>query len=159
MTIEVPPPDGPEPDGDPRGWMAGAPLLTCQRCRRCGTIWYFHRTLCPSCGAGDPATVVAGDRGVVAATTVVRRAPTPELRTLAPYRVVLVDMADGFRLMAHAGLAHAGLAHAGLGGEPGAGAGTVEIGDPVRIVFHDFAGRPVPLAIPLAIPLAVPDRR
>lgn len=142
MTIEVPPPDGPEPDGDPRGWMAGAPLLTCQRCCRCGTIWYFHRTLCPSCGAEDPVTAVAGDRGVVAATTVVRRAPTPELRTLAPYRVVLVDMADGFRLMAHAG----------LGGEPGAGDGVVEIGDPVRIVFHDFGGSPMPLAIPLAVP-------
>lgn len=130
MTTLTPP-----PEGGPQGWMAGAPRLTCQRCGRCGAVWYFHRSLCPSCGTGDPATVAAAGRGIVAAVTVVRRAPTPELRGLAPYRVVLVDMAEGFRMMAHAPMAAANGAAVG-------------IGTPVLITFHDFGGRPMPLAVP-----------
>jgi hypothetical protein len=55
----------------------------------------------------------------------VSRAPTPELRALAPYAILLVDMAEGFRMMAH--------------GDP-----TLVIDDAVAASFRPFGDRLVP---------------
>lgn len=38
---------------------------------------------------------------MVYAATVVRRAATPEAKAHVPYAILLVDMEDGFRMMAH----------------------------------------------------------
>ncbi len=83
-------------------WTAGTPGLDFQHCPACGAVWYFARTFCPRCGAAGPETRTASGRGRVYAITTVTRAPSPELRALAPYRVALVDMEEGFRAMTHA---------------------------------------------------------
>ena len=82
-------------------WTVGAHSLAYQSCPTCRAVWYFHRGFCPDCGNDAPIAEQASGRGVVYAKTVVSRAPTPELRSLAPYAILLVDAEEGFRVMAH----------------------------------------------------------
>ncbi len=96
-----------------------------QRCAPCGHVWYFVRNFCPQCGAREPATSEASGSGVVHAVTIVERAPTPDMKALAPYTLVMVDADEGFRLMAH--------------GTPG-----LAIGDHVSGSVIELAGRPIP---------------
>jgi uncharacterized protein len=97
-----------------------------QRCGGCGHTWYFARTFCPRCGGTDVPQLTASGRGVVHAVTIVDRAPTAEMKALAPYTLVMVDAAEGFRLMAH--------------GTPG-----LEIDDRVAGNIVELAGRSIPL--------------
>lgn len=99
--------------------------ISYQTCKACGHIQYFARNFCAACGAGDPATQDASGEGVVYATSLVYRAATPETRAEVPYMIVLVDAAEGFRMMAH-------------------GDKNLTIGDRVSASTRDFAGRRVP---------------
>ena len=63
--------------------------------------------------------------GTVYATSLVHRAATPELRAEVPYMIVLVDAAEGFRMMAH-------------------GDKSLTIGDRVISSTRDFAGHRIP---------------
>jgi uncharacterized OB-fold protein len=67
----------------------------------------------------------AGGEGVVYATSLVVRAATPEARAHVPYNIVLVDTAEGFRMMAH-------------------GDNDLVIGDHVTARYARFTGRLVP---------------
>lgn len=96
-----------------------------QRCGGCGHTWYFVRTFCPRCGGTDVPAHTASGRGVVHAVTIVDRAPTTEMKALAPYTLVMVDADEGFRLMAH-------------------GASGLEIDDRVTGEVVELAGRPIP---------------
>ena len=96
-----------------------------QACRSCGAVRYFRRSFCPACGSSETDERVASGAGIVHAITTVVRAPSAELRAHAPYRIALVDAAEGFRFMAHAGDA-------------------LSIGDPVRTRLAAFGGREVP---------------
>jgi uncharacterized OB-fold protein len=106
-------------------WTRGTDGIYWQACGACGARWYFRRTFCPRCGAADPTDRNAGGDGVVHAVTTVARAPSEALRAYAPYTLVLVDVDEGFRVMAH-------------------GAAGLAIGDRVRCRFIDLAGRRVP---------------
>ena len=99
--------------------------ITFQTCNVCGHIQYFARTFCAACGAADPATRTASGEGVVYATSLVHRAATPETRAEVPYMIVLVDAAEGFRMIAH-------------------GDKSLIIGDRVLATTRDFAGRRIP---------------
>lgn len=85
----------------PPDWTRGASGIVYQVCTGCGKVWYFRRAFCPQCGAARPREMVAAGSGIVHAGTLVHRAPTDEFRALAPYRIVLVDMDEGFRMMGH----------------------------------------------------------
>lgn len=106
-------------------WTTGQAALTYGHCACCGATWYFRREFCPCCGNPEPERLVASGRGHVYAATTVSRAPSAELRAAAPYRIVLVDAAEGFRMMAHA-------------------AADLAIGDPVRTRFVRFGTGTVP---------------
>jgi len=84
-----------------RGWTDGADAILYQSCGVCRHLWYFRRAFCPSCGDVSPQPHKASGNGVVYAATVVRRAATPESKAHVPYAILLVDMAEGFRMMAH----------------------------------------------------------
>ncbi|MEE8601374.1 Zn-ribbon domain-containing OB-fold protein [Euzebya tangerina] len=72
--------------------------LVLQTCAACGTAQHYPRALCTTCGATDQLTLEpASGEGVVHASTVVHRAPHPDLET--PYVIALVDLAEGPRLM------------------------------------------------------------
>jgi uncharacterized OB-fold protein len=111
-----------------KDWTEGAEAIAWQACGVCRHVWYFRRGFCPSCGARDPQMHAAGGDGVVHAITIVRRAATPEARAHAPYAILLVDMAEGFRMMAH-------------------GDSDLAIGDRVTTTFRPFAGRAMPYFI------------
>lgn len=106
-------------------WTAGTAGIAYQHCPACSSNWAFSRTFCPRCGAADPESRQASGNGVVYAATTVMRAPTDEFRALAPYVIVLVDLAEGPRVMAH-------------------GAQGFAIGDRVRVNFFEVAGRVLP---------------
>ena len=109
----------------PGDWTAGQEAILYQRCGACHKPQYFRRGFCASCGATELAEKQAGGTGTVYATSVVTRAATPETRAHVPYNIVLVDTAEGFRMMAH-------------------GANDLAIGDRVAARFTQFAGRLVP---------------
>ena len=106
-------------------WTTGAEAITYQSCSACGTRQYFRRDFCASCGAADPEQKYASGAGTVYATSLVCRAATPETRAHIPYNIVLVDTAEGFRMMAH-------------------GDNDLSIGDEVTARFVRFTGRLVP---------------
>jgi uncharacterized OB-fold protein len=106
-------------------WTKGEAAIVYQSCDACGNVQYFRRGFCAACGAPDPVEKRAGGAGTVYATSLVRRAATPETRAHVPYNIVLVDTAEGFRMMAH-------------------GDNDLAIGDKVTARYQPFAGRLVP---------------
>jgi uncharacterized OB-fold protein len=106
-------------------WTAGDEAIVYQRCNACKAVQYFRRDFCAACGSNDLATLRASGEGVVYAATLVHRAATPEARVHVPFMIVLVDTAEGFRMMAH-------------------GAHDLVIGDRVRARFARFTDRLVP---------------
>ncbi|MFZ2156601.1 MAG: OB-fold domain-containing protein [Bradyrhizobium sp.] len=106
-------------------WTTGAEVIVYQTCAACGNLQYFRRSFCCACGVPDPAEKAASGEGTVYATSLVCRAATPETRAHVPYNIVLVDTAEGFRMMAH-------------------GDNDLAIGDKVTARFASFAGRLVP---------------
>src|SRR5665647_1391568 len=80
-------------------WSSGLEAIVYQRCAACGATQYFHRGFCHACGSSDLAAIRASGEGVVYAATLVCRAATPEAREHVPFKIILVDAAEGFRLM------------------------------------------------------------
>ena len=106
-------------------WTRGAEAIVYQHCAACGIRQYFRCSFCAACGAPDPMDKQASGEGTVYATSLVCRAATPETRAHVPYNILLVDTAEGFRMMAH-------------------GDNDLVIGDKVSARFKQFAGRLVP---------------
>jgi uncharacterized OB-fold protein len=106
-------------------WTNGEAAIVYQSCTACGRLQYFRRSFCAACGTPDPVEKRASGQGTVYATSLVCRAATPETRAHVPYNIALVDMSEGFRMMAH-------------------GDSELAIGDKVTARFASFAGRIVP---------------
>jgi len=106
-------------------WTTGVEAISYQACAACKSLQYFRRSFCAACGAPDPADKIASGEGVVYATSLVRRAGTPEARECVPYNIVLIDTVEGYRMMAH-------------------GANDLVIGDRVHATYRTFLGRLVP---------------
>jgi len=109
-------------------WTQGEQVITFQTCTACGHVQYFRRAFCAVCGASDPREQRASGKGRVYATPLVCRAATPETRAHVPYNILLVDCAEGFRMMAH-------------------GEKDLAIGDEVNVSFKPFAGKLVPFFV------------
>ena len=82
------------------GLAAG--VLRYQHCPDCGRAQRLARYACQYCGGASLAWHDARGTGIVHSVTVVTRAPSDAFRALAPYTLVLVDLAEGARVMAHA---------------------------------------------------------
>ena len=106
-------------------WTTSAESIVYQCCAACGAKQYFHRSFCAACGAPDPIEKRASGEGIVYATSLVVRAATPEARAHVPYNIILVDAAEGFRMMAH-------------------GDNDLVIGERVTARYRRFTGRLVP---------------
>lgn len=77
-------------------------VICYQQCASCGRAQTLARYACHHCGAQALSWRDALGRGTVQATTVVARAPSDDFRPLVPYTLVLVQLDEGTRLMAHA---------------------------------------------------------
>jgi uncharacterized OB-fold protein len=109
----------------PADWTTGVEAILYQSCGACGHVQYFRRGFCAACGAADLTEKRSSGEGTVYAISLVCRAATPETRAHVPYNILLVDTAEGFRMMAH-------------------GDNDLAIGDKVKARFTQFAGRLVP---------------
>ena len=109
----------------PADWTCGRDAVLYQQCAACAHVWYFRRAFCPACGTAEPQDLRSAGLGAVHAGTLVHRAPTDEFRALAPYRILLVDLDEGFRMMAHGDLG-------------------LVIGDRVRCRFRPLGDRLLP---------------
>lgn len=73
-----------------------------QRCADCGRAQSLTRLACTYCGSRRLDWQDAGGEGTVVAASVVSRAPSDAFRALAPYTLVLVELAEGPCVMGHA---------------------------------------------------------
>lgn len=96
--------------------------LRFQRCTACGTAQTLARYACAHCGGETLHWETARGTATLHALTVVSRAPSDAFRALAPYTLVVAQLDEGPRLMAHA--------------EPG-----LRIGDRVAAGFFAHEGR------------------
>ncbi|MBI4270975.1 MAG: Zn-ribbon domain-containing OB-fold protein [Candidatus Rokubacteria bacterium] len=95
--------------------------LQYQWCRDCRRAQFYPRVACARCGGRALDWRRSAGCGVVHAVSVVHRAPSPAFRADVPYAIALVDLDEGFRMMANI-----------VGADPA----RVAIGDRVRLVFE-----------------------
>ncbi len=81
-------------------WTDGVPALFFQRCIACERTWYMPQDFCPGCGSNMPERRRSVGEGSVYAVCAVNRAPARLPYGNPPYWIALVDMAEGFRIMA-----------------------------------------------------------
>ncbi|MCC8962366.1 Zn-ribbon domain-containing OB-fold protein [Bradyrhizobium sp. Pear76] len=91
----------PAPDADTaafwRGLQQGKLLL--QHCRRCRHVQYYQQATCRQCGRDELEHRPATGRGKVHSFSVVHRAPGPAFKADVPYAVLLVELAEGPRMI------------------------------------------------------------
>lgn len=92
-------------------------------CGNCDARWRVPRPRCPRCGDAGCVRRQAAGAGVAAAVTRVMRPPSAHLA--GPYSICLVDMDEGFRIMAHC-------------------ADDIAVGSAVVARFVEFAGTSIP---------------
>ena len=98
--LERPLPLFPEPDTEPF-WAATAEhRLAYQVCPACGEVVFHPRRHCPGCLRGEPERRDSAGRGTVYTFTVIRQNGQPFFRARIPYVVGLIDLDEGFRMMA-----------------------------------------------------------
>ncbi|MBP0630489.1 Zn-ribbon domain-containing OB-fold protein [Cupriavidus sp. AcVe19-1a] len=105
--------------------------LRYQRCASCGHVQCIPRSLCEQCHGTDLHWRASSRLGTVLTFTTVYRAPLPVFKDMVPYVIAIIDMDDGFRVMANA--------------LPPAGQKELAIGSRVRIDFTDVHGMALPV--------------
>lgn len=96
-----------------------------ETCATCGARWYLPRDLCPACGGRQVSRIEATGTGKVYSVTTQHRAPSRDFPQTPPWRVALVDLDDGPRVMGHVD-------------------GDAQIGSRVRGRTQEFGGATVP---------------
>jgi uncharacterized OB-fold protein len=74
--------------------------LVYQSCRDCGAVVWHPRVVCPRCLAAELDLRDSAGKGTVYSFTVLHRAGHPAFAQLVPYVIVLVDLDEGFRVLA-----------------------------------------------------------
>lgn len=124
----------PVPDAQTRTYWEGAALgeLRYQCCGRCQHVQRIPRSLCEQCQCAQLEWAVSGGTGTLLTYTTVYRAPLPVFKERVPYIIAIVDMDEGFRLMANV--------------LPSARDG-MKIGVGVRIGFQQIQGMALPVVL------------
>ncbi len=122
----------PRPDAYTQPYWDGAAAgeLRYQRCAACGHVQLIPRSLCEQCHGSRLDWQVSQRTGTVLTFTTVYRAPLPAFKSMVPYVIAIVDMDEGFRVMANA------LPQGREG---------LEIGVRVHIGFQDVHGMALPV--------------
>ena len=91
----------PAPDGDTAALWAGMRdgKLLLQHCGQCGNVEYYQQQMCRKCGSEELEHRAASGRGKVHSFSVVHRAPGPAFKNDVPYAVLLVELAEGPRMI------------------------------------------------------------
>lgn len=96
--------------------------LVYQRCRACGNVPIYPRTVCPECMSEDLDVLDSTGRGVVYAFATHYRPGHPSFADAVPYTLALVEFAEGHRL---------------IGDLVDCPPDAVRVGMPVEVVFDD----------------------
>ena len=122
----------PRPNAQTQSYWDGAAAgeLRYQCCVRCGRVQLIPRSLCEQCQSWQLDWKVSRRTGTVLTFTTVYRAPLPVFKDMVPYVIAIVDMDEGFRVMANA----LPQGCEGLG-----------IGSRVRVGFQDVHGMALPV--------------
>jgi uncharacterized protein len=129
---ERPLPIFPEPDTEPF-WSATAEhRLTYQVCRACGQVVFHPRRHCTGCTSSDLEWRDSAGLGTLYTFTVIRRSGQPFFRARIPYLVGLVDLDEGFRMLAE------------IAAEPG----SLQVDQRVSLTWEDHAGLSIPIFVP-----------
>ena len=91
----------PAPDADTAAYWHGLRdgQLLLQHCSDCGNVQYYQQGLCRNCGGEHLVHRPASGHGKVHSFSVVHRAPGPAFKTDVPYAVLLVELAEGPRMI------------------------------------------------------------
>ncbi|NWK97416.1 hypothetical protein DM806_17430 [Sphingobium lactosutens] len=92
----------PRPNADTRPyWDAAARhQLVYQFCEQCQKSQFFPRATCVQCDSLVQWRVSKG-QGTIASFTEVFRGPTAAFKSMSPYIIALIDLDEGFRMMAN----------------------------------------------------------
>lgn len=85
---------GPSPDAIYQAYLERGEFRI-QRCARCGRYIFYPRLTCTGCGGAGMEWVVPTGRGSVYAVSIINR----KAEKGGPHNVVLVDLAEGPRMM------------------------------------------------------------
>lgn len=123
----------PRPDAHTRNFWDGCAEgeLRYQRCAQCGHVQCIPRSLCEQCQGTDLQWSVSRRAGTVLTRTTVHRAPLAAFKEMVPYVIAIVDMDEGFRVMANA--------------LPVVQQDAIAIGNRVRIGFKNVHGMALPV--------------
>lgn len=93
----------PRPTAETQAFWEGCAnkLLRFQRCDGCGQVQLIPRALCGNCHGSELRWHVSSGEGTILSYTEVFRAPLPAFKAMVPYVIAMIDMDEGFRLMAN----------------------------------------------------------
>ena len=91
----------PMPDADTERYWQGIRegRLLLQHCEACGHVQLYQQSRCRACASEALVHRAASGRGRVHSFSVVHRAPGPAFKADTPYAVLLVDLAEGPRMI------------------------------------------------------------
>ncbi|MBX3025406.1 Zn-ribbon domain-containing OB-fold protein [bacterium] len=98
--------------------------LRVQRCRGCGALRFPARALCSACLSTDSEWIAVSGRGEIYSFNVMHQVYHPGFAAEVPYTVVLVQLAEGPRMISNL---------------VGIDAHAVRVGMPVRVVFETLS--------------------
>ena len=75
--------------------------LVIQHCTACDRAVWFPRVACPHCFSQDLVWTESKGEGTIYAVSVQYRPGNAQMRERVPYAVVLVDLAEGVRMMSN----------------------------------------------------------
>ena len=86
-----------------RDYWEGTALgeLRFQSCRVCAAAFRFNTIWCPLCGSQDVDWEASGGEGSVVAFSIIAQAPYDAFADRVPYVLSLVELAEGFTVMAN----------------------------------------------------------
>ena len=129
---ERPLPLFPEPDTAPFWTATAGHRLTYQVCRACGQVVFHPRRHCTCCTSGDLEWRDSAGAGTVYTFTVIRQHGHPFFRARIPYLVGLIDLDEGFRMLA----------------EISADPETLQVNQRVTVTWEDHTDLSVPIFEP-----------
>jgi uncharacterized OB-fold protein len=112
----------PAPDAAFQAYLRAGEIRM-QQCEACARFIFFPRTICPHCGGGSLAWKAVSGDGIIYSATTTRQKPERG----GDYAIVLVDLAEGVRMMSRV---------------IGINASNVRIGMPVRAVIEEAGDGP-----------------
>ncbi|GAA1975376.1 Zn-ribbon domain-containing OB-fold protein [Catenulispora subtropica] len=122
-------------DGAPYFEYAAKGELRMQTCARCGEVLFPPRPMCPRCQSTEFAWKRMSGRGHIWSYAVPHPPLLPDYAAVAPYPVVVVELEEDRRLRLVGNLVAS--PEAGIDSVDPA---TLEIGQPVRVVFRELEG-------------------